>query len=345
MTDVTVWAGLLGLQQSRFDILKVWDPVTEAGGYIDVALALEDLREQIGPIAADEDRISALEAKVTSLEDKIQSLGDNKADKFVALDPLSLDTGVFPNELFQSSPTPASASAINLNGETAYIQFDGRTDVLDYTKDWSVGCSIQTQNMGVEGSNMTAFSSGGVSLNLKVQGAPSISSNWGSYNSSNGDLYSTTGRFNANVWSSPIDACRLLWRYDSNEKKLAYYISYEDGSYSRKANITVPQSAIDAQTPGPELAFSKPWSGQGGAAFSGSCYEGVLSHWILSPHAWTEEELVKYFASAIEDLPTLALYDKVSSYIVPGVYPNLTDLKGTLSNGQLIGGEEADFLV
>ena len=54
---------------------------------------------------------------------------------------------------------------------------------------------------------------------------------------------------------------------------------------------------------------------------------------------------VSIFGSPIEDLPSLSLCDKVSSYIVPGVYPNLTDVKGTLSNGQLIGGEEADFLV
>ena len=42
--------------------------------------------------------------------------------------------------------------------------------MLDLTKDWTVGCSIQTQGEGTEATNMTAFSSGGVSLNLKVQG-------------------------------------------------------------------------------------------------------------------------------------------------------------------------------
>ena len=51
------------------------------------------------------------------------------------------------------------------------------------------------------------------------------------------------------------------------------------------------------------------------------------------------------FGSPVEDLPTLPLYDKVSSFITPGVYPNLVDAKGTLTNGQLIGGEEADFLI
>ena len=113
----------------------------------------------------------------------------------------------------------------------------------------------------------------------------------------------------------------------------------------KKANISIPQTYIDAQTPSTQLEFGKAWSGTGGTAFSGTGYQAIMTHWVLSPHAWTDEELVEYFDSPIEDLPSLPLYDKVSSYIVPGVYPNLTDVKGTLSNGQLIGGEEADFLV
>ena len=132
---------------------------------------------------------------------------------------------------------------------------------------------------------------------------------------------------------------------DVAEKKLAYYISYANGSYSRKANISVPQSAIDARTPSSQFEFSKGWSGTGGAAFSGTGYQAIMTHWVLSPHAWSEEELVQYFGSPIEDLPSLPLYDKVSSFIVPAVYPNLTDIKGTLSDGVLIGGEEADFLI
>ena len=113
----------------------------------------------------------------------------------------------------------------------------------------------------------------------------------------------------------------------------------------KKANISIPQTYIDAQTPSTQLEFSKGWSGTGGTAFSGTGYQAIMTHWVLSPHAWTDDELVEYFGSPIEDLPSLPSYDKVSSYIVPGVYPNLTDVKATLSNGQLIGGEEAYFLV
>ena len=79
---------------------------------------------------------------------------------------------------------------------------------------------------------------------------------------------------------------------------------------------------------------------------------GLFWHWLSSnndalgvePTRMVGRRACSVFASPIEDLPTLPLYDKVSSYIVPGAYPNLTDVKGTLSNGQLVGGEDADFL-
>ena len=52
--------------------------------------------------------------------------------------PLVLDEGTFPNQLSQAGPTPAATTAVNFAGNDEYIQFDGRTDVLDFTKDWSV---------------------------------------------------------------------------------------------------------------------------------------------------------------------------------------------------------------
>ena len=167
-----VWAGMTGLQSARFDKLIVYDFVTS--GYIDVALALEDLRQQIGniPIAQEEARISALETEV-------QALDEQKATKFEAVEPLVLDERTFPNQLSLPGPSPAAATAVHFAGEDEYIQFDGRTDVLDFTKDWTVGVIVRAQGAGVEGTNMTAFSTGGISLNLKPQGAPSQGSNWG----------------------------------------------------------------------------------------------------------------------------------------------------------------------
>ena len=132
-----IWAGMTGLQSARFDKLIVYD--FQASGYIDVALALEDLRQQIQnlPIAADEDRISAIEAKLTTLDEQ-------KANKFVAVEPLVLDESTFPNQLSQAGPSPAAATAVHFAGEDEYIQFDGRTDCLDFYKglDSRSQCSI-----------------------------------------------------------------------------------------------------------------------------------------------------------------------------------------------------------
>ena len=129
----TIWSGMLGLQTARFDVLKVWDPVDNS--YLDVALALESLKQEIDnmqPASVNTiARVEALEAKVEALESKVETLDERKADKFVAIAPLSLDEGVFPNELSQTEgPTPASATAISFNGVDAYIEFQGTTEVL-----------------------------------------------------------------------------------------------------------------------------------------------------------------------------------------------------------------------
>ena len=60
-------AGMLGLQTARFEKLEVLD--AQAGGYINVAFALKDLRQQVSnpPIAAAEEaRLEAIEATLAS---------------------------------------------------------------------------------------------------------------------------------------------------------------------------------------------------------------------------------------------------------------------------------------
>ena len=337
----SVWAGLLGLQTARFDLLEVYS--SEQSKYINVAaqidalvLAVDDLKSAS---TSDTTRLDAIEAKLTALDEQ-------KATKFVALDPLILDEGVFPNELYQGGgPTPASASSINFNGVDAYFSFpNGRGNLLDFTKDWSIGFSVKVQGESVQGANLATFGSGGVSLMLKVQGEPLAASNWGSYNTSAGDLYHVATRFNANTWAAPVDDTRLLYVYNATEKKLAYYISYEDGSYTRKANISVPQTAIDGQTPGAELSFSSAWSGTGGSAFSGTAYQGVLADWALSPHAWTEVEIQEYFSVGPDQLSSLNVWDKITSFIAPGEYPAVIDTKGVLTDGVFYNGSPDDFI-
>ena len=169
-------------------------------------------------------------------------------------------------------------------------------------------------------------------------------SNWGSYNTTAHDLYHTATRANANTWRAPTDDSRLLWVYSATTKKLEYYISYEVGVFQRWANVTVPQTAIDAQTVGPGLCFSKPWTGPGGFAFSGTPYQGTLSDWILSPYAFTPVDVQEFSKSTMPS--DLSFYDsKITSWLKPGVYPTVTDVKGTLSDGALYNGQPEDFVL
>ena len=137
----SVWAGLLGLQTAKFDLLEAYS--SEQDKYINVAAVIDALVLAVDDL---EQRPTDTDARIAALEAKVQALDEQKATKFVALDPLNLNESTFPNQLSQQGgPTPQSASAINWNADTAYIQFDGRTHVLDLTKNWTVGCSIQNK--------------------------------------------------------------------------------------------------------------------------------------------------------------------------------------------------------
>ena len=70
----------------------------------------------------------------------------------------------------------------------------------------------------------------------------------------------------------------------------------------------------------------------------------TLSDWVLSPHAWTDLEITEFFSKPPEQLPSLPLYEKITSWLKPGVYPEVIDFKGALTGGALYGGSPADFV-
>ena len=73
-------------------------------------------------------------------------------------------------------------------------------------------------------------------------------------------------------------------------------------------------------------------------------YQGVLADWALSPYAWTELVIQEYFSVGPEELPNLNVWDKISSFIVPGDYPAVIDVKGRLTDGALINGDPSGFV-
>ena len=100
------------------------------------------------------------------------------------------------------------------------------------------------------------------------------------YGSTADNLYDATLRFTSNTWRAPTDDSRMCFVYTAATRNLQYFLSYETGVYTRWSNITVPQTAVDAQTLSAEIAFGKPWTGTpSGIAWSGAAYMGTLKIW------------------------------------------------------------------
>ena len=94
---------------------------------------------------------------------------------------------------------------------------------------------------------------------------------------------------------------------------------------------------------GDKLSFGKPWTGPGGFNFSGSPYHATLSDWILSDHAWTDLEIDEFFSVPPEQLPSFPFYEEITSWLKPGVYPEVIDFRGVLTGGALCGGNPSYF--
>ena len=80
----SVWAGLLGLQTARFDLLEVYS--SDPSKYINVAAEIDALVLAVDDL---EQRPTDTDARIAALEAKVQALDEQKATTFVALDPLS----------------------------------------------------------------------------------------------------------------------------------------------------------------------------------------------------------------------------------------------------------------
>ena len=141
---------------------------------------------------------------------------------------------------------------IFLNGESEIVFSSGADDLLDWTKSWCLALDIvyTPGDWAADNLKMSIFSSGGSHLTLQRAGA-SESANMGSYNTSKEDLYHTTARAQANTWAPITADSRILYMYDHTEQKLSYYLgSRTEGTYARKAHMSIPQTMVDLQVNG-----------------------------------------------------------------------------------------------
>ena len=119
-----------------------------------------------------------------------------------------------------------------------------------------------------------------------------------------------------------------------------------------RANLSIPQSMIDSQDISGGLKIGGEWTGTGGSYFSGINWNGGVNYLIGSGIQFTGPFVEEYFQNQSVDpdnpdafFTGAEFYSDLSFYCKLGedTYPDVTDEKGTLTNGELFNGSSDDF--
>ena len=219
---------------------------------------------------------------------------------------------------------------IDLDGTNDYIEFDSGvdTDVLDYTKSWSLGIEIENVSQINDSSYTTLWKRGNNEITLRKGGG-----NWGVYFYANGQSVAQ-----ANTWRVPEQGSKLFFVCDNGFVK--YYITTpsNNGTYYTIMFMN-PMNVANYNSPSGNLTF-----GQGGIKGS-NWYGGINNAMVmegssanLGSNQWSE-----YFSG--QDVTLMSFYDEVEDFIPLGeaVYPAVEGTKGVIS-GSIVNGTASDFV-
>ena len=240
----------------------------------------------------------------------------------------------FVNITQLSAAANQSPKFIELDGANDYISLPtlagGSEDVLDWTKDWSVGITLVGVEHVNDGAWISLFSSGANHVMLRRGG-----SNWGVYVTSNDKGY-THG---ANTWYAPQEFDRILFTYDAATARLKYYLGNPaTGAYAMRANLAVNGTVIGNNSADGALTIGK--GGMNGVIY----WDGGLNNLIVSDQVLVGPQVDEFFQTG-EDFTTHEYYPDLTSYCRFGedTFPAVVDDKGNVTGGVLVGGTSEDF--
>ena len=205
---------------------------------------------------------------------------------------------------------------LELDGSNDYINLiDVPTDVMDYTKSWSLGIELDGLVDPVNDSTyITLFKRGNNEVTLRKGGT-----NWGIY------VYSAgVSVAQANTWRAPYAGSKIL--VVSTGSRIRYYLNGE-----QRANMLV-NSNVSLQDPSGDLEIGN--GGQRGSNWTG----GVNNLMIMvgSGAIFGKDQLTEYFAQG--NVSNMSFYPSVTDFLAIGErpYPSVLGLKqvvsGTLEN-------------
>ena len=232
-----------------------------------------------------------------------------------------------------------SNSFIRFDGSNDYVEFTTKgaanADVLDWTKSWTVGLTVTEFDIASDGKFVTLFSSGGNAIMLRRGG-----SNHGIYLTGN-DGANKAGN---NTWYAPNAGGKLLFSMDATTGRLKYYIGNVDGSYALRASVNVPTATLSNNNPGTNFCIGKRVSNN--AVAESLMFHGGANNVIVAAEALAGPLVTEYF-QVNETYDESSFYGDLTSWVKMGedIFPAVTDEKSAMTGGELIDGNEDDFVV
>ena len=233
-----------------------------------------------------------------------------------------------------------SNSFIRFDGSNDYVEFSDKGadngNLLDWTKDWTIGVTLTEFDIASDQKFITLFSSGQNAILLRRGGA-------------NHGLYLTgddgANKAGINTWYTPNAGGKLLFSNDGTNGFLRYYIGNVDGSFALRGLVNIASATKGNNNPGSNFCIGKRVSSN--VVAESLNFHGGMNNVITAKEAFANASpmITEYF-QVIETYDESSFYSDLVSWIKMGEnnYPEVTDTKGVMTGGALEAGQPDDFV-
>ena len=234
----------------------------------------------------------------------------------------------------------SSNSFIRFAGSNEYVEFTAKgtdnSDLLDWTKDWTIGVTLTEFDIASDGKFVTLFSSGQNAIMLRRGG-----SNHGLYLTGNDGA----NKAGINTWYTPNAGGKLLFANDGSNGFLKYYIGNIDGTFALRGVVNINSATLGNNNPGTNFCIGKRVSNN--AVAESLMFHGGMNNVITAKEAFANASpmITEYF-QVIETYDESSFYNDLVSWVKMGenTFPEVSDTKGVMTDGAMVNGQEDDFV-
>ena len=233
-----------------------------------------------------------------------------------------------------------SNSFIHFDGSNDYVEFTNKgttnANLLDWTKDWTIGVTLTEFEVASDGKFITLFSSGQNAIMLRRGG-----SNHGLYLTGNDGA----NKAGINAWYAPNPGGKLMFANDGTAGFLKYYIGNVDGTFALRGSVNLASATLGNNNPSTNFCIGKRVGNN--AVGESLMFHGGMNNVIVADEAFANASpLITEYFQVNETYDESSFYADLTSWIKMGEndFPEVTDTKNVMTGGELINGNESDFV-